>query len=326
VRRFTPILAGIIFLLTPLWAGRSFPGLDATVTAVSTTGGTATFTATNSFTSGLTAYLQGFSGGCTSLNGTVVTVLPTGLTGSAFEATVSGTPSCSGQSANASANLVIANGMSTPLDISSGNETVSFWWYPTNVSTTQAAVAHYIFSTAGGQFAVGLGYGTGSANQFTWAVGCCGSVTGTSYGNCSATVTANQWYQIVLWSVNGSQTGLIVNGGSFCNTFTAWDGANISAGGTNFTIGGQGNGLYPASGRIAEVAVWNNLPSGFRAALATMCPAGPSARRMGLPAPAGYFPLWGASGSTIEPDLSGNALNGTLGGPPSAANHPPCTP
>jgi len=46
---------------------------------------------------------------------------------------------------------------------------------------------------------------------------------------------------------------------------------------------------------------------------------------MGLPQPAGYFPLWGASGSSIEPDLSGNKLNGTLNGTTSA-NHAPCTP
>ena len=241
-------------------------------------------------------------------------------------ATILAMPLWAGRSFNGSSDYITANGTSTALDISTGNETVSFWWYPTNVSTTQAAVAHYIFSASGGQFAIGLGYGTGAANQFTWAVGCCGSVTGTSYGNCSATVTPNQWYQIILFSISGSQTGLIVNGGAFCNTFTAWDGANISAGGANFSIGAQSNGLYPAHGIIAEVAVWpSNLAAGFKQALAKVCPAGPSARRMGLPQPAGYFPLWGASGSSIEPDLSGNKLNGTLNGTTSA-NHAPCTP
>jgi hypothetical protein len=161
----------------------------------------------------------------------------------------------------------------------------------------------------------------------TWAVGCCGSITGTSYGNCPTAVTLNHWYQIILYSISGSATGLIVNGGSFCNSSTGWDSANISAGGTNFTIGGQGNGLYPASGIIAEVAVWpSNLTAGFKQALATICPVGPSARRMGLPKPAGYFPLYGASGSLTEPDLSGNVLNGAMGGPPSTAIHAPCTP
>jgi hypothetical protein len=235
------------------------------------------------------------------------------------------TPLWAGRSFNGTTQYITASGISTPLDISSGNETVSFWWYPTS-TTTQCAVCHYIFSTSGGQFAVGIAYGTGSAGQLTWAVGCCGSITGTSYGNCPTAVTLNKWYQIVMYSVSGSVTGLIVNGGVFCNTNTAWDSANISAGGTNFTIGAQGNGLYPASGIIAEVAAWNGLPSGFRAALATICPVGPSAKRMGIPKPAGYFPLWGASGSSTEPDLSGNGLNGALTGPPSAANSPPCTP
>ena len=178
----------------------------------------------------------------------------------------------------------------------------------------------------GGQFAVGIAYGCCTTGQLTWAVGCCGSITGTSYGNCPTTLTLNKWYQIILYSVSGSTTGLIVNGGSFCNSSTPWDSANISAGGANFTIGAQSGGLYPASGVIAEVAVWpSNLSAGFKQALATVCPIGGSARRMGLPKPAGYFPLWGASGSSVEPDLSGNLLNGALTGPPTPANHAPCT-
>ena len=234
-------------------------------------------------------------------------------------------PLWAGRSFNGTSDYISANGISTPLDISTGNETVSFWWYPTS-TTAQCAVCHYLFSTSGSQFAVGIAYGTGSAGELTWAVGCCGSLTGTSYGNCPTAVTLNHWYQIIMYSVSGSSTGLIVNGGSFCSQTTSWDGAVISAGGTNFTIGAQGNGLYPAYGIIAEVAVWpSNLSTGFKQALATICPMGPTARRMGLPKPAGYFPLWGASGSSKEPDLSGNVLNGTLNGT-TPANHAPCTP
>jgi hypothetical protein len=234
-------------------------------------------------------------------------------------------PLWAGRSFNGTSDYISANGISTPLDISTGNETVSFWWYPTS-TTTQCAVCHYLFSSAGSQFAVGIAYGTGSAGELTWAVGCCGSVTGTSYGNCPTAVTLNHWYQIIMYSVSGSSTGLIVNGGTFCSQTTSWDSANISAGGTNFTIGAQGNGLYPAHGIIAEVAVWpSNLSAGFKQALATVCPMGPTARRMGLPKPVGYFPLWGASGSSKEPDLSGNVLNGTLNGT-TPANHAPCTP
>lgn len=234
-------------------------------------------------------------------------------------------PLWAGRSFNGSSEYITASGISTPLDISSGNETVSFWWYPTS-NSTQCAVCHYVFGSSGGQFAVGIAYGCCTAGQLTWAVGCCGSITGTSYGNCPTTLTLNKWYQIILYSVSGSTTGLIVNGGSFCNSSTPWDSANISAGGANFTIGAQSGGLYPASGIIAEVAVWpSNLSAGFKQALATICPVGGSARRMGLPKPAGYFPLWGASGSSVEPDLSGNLLNGTLTGPPTPANHAPCT-
>jgi hypothetical protein len=233
-------------------------------------------------------------------------------------------PLWAGRSFNGTSDYISANGISTPLDISTGNETVSFWWQPASTGT-QCAVCHYVFGTSGGQFAVGIAYGTGSAGQLTWAVGCCGSVTGTSYGNCPTAVTPGHWYQIIMYSVSGSSTGLIVNGGSFCSQTTSWDSANISAGGANFTIGAQSGGLYPASGIIAEVAVWpSNLSAGFKQALANICPVGMSATRAGLPAPVAYFPLWGAN--SPEPDLSGNVLNGTLTGPPTAAAHAPCTP
>jgi hypothetical protein len=75
------------------------------------------------------------------------------------------------------------------------------------------------------------------------------------------------------------------------------------------------------AGTIAEVAIWNAILSpSERAALANVCPSG--IRRASI---VGYWPLWGASGTSIEPDLSGNVNNGALTGT-SSANHPPCTP
>ena len=52
-------------------------------------------------------------------------------------------PLWAGRSFNGSSEYITASGISTPLDISSGNETVSFWWYPTS-SSTQCAVCHYV--------------------------------------------------------------------------------------------------------------------------------------------------------------------------------------
>jgi hypothetical protein len=241
---------------------------------------------------------------------------------------LSALPLYAGRTFNGSTDKITANGIGSALDISGGNLTVSFWWYPTSVNSgTQAAVAHFSNGVGGSQFWVGLGVPSGiaAANQLGYGVGCCGAVTGESYANCASASTANKWYQVVLWSINGTSTGLLVNGGTFCNISTGWDGATISPGQHNFTIGNQTPGTsYPATGIIAEIAVWNTtLTLGQMKALASVCPVGGAARRMGFPQPAGYFPLWGVA--SPEPDLSGNVLNGTLTGT-SPAIHAPCTP
>jgi len=234
-------------------------------------------------------------------------------------------PANAGRSFNGSTDVVTANGIGSALDISSGPETISLWWYPTSVSVTQAAVAHYRAFTSGSQFAIGLGYGSASNNNFTAVFGCCG-ISGPAYLSCG-TVTTNQWYQIVvrLDSVGGFAY-LNVSGGLTCSVSTTTTLLSRAPGSSNFTIGDDSTGSYGAHGIIGEVAVWNLLLSTNQlASLRNICPVGPSARRMGFPPPVGYFPLTGASGSSIEPDLSGNVLNGTLTGT-SPANHPPCTP
>jgi hypothetical protein len=70
------------------------------------TSGTLTFTtAQNNFASGNTFTLTGFTGGNVGLNGQTVTVLSAGLTGTAFEATVTGSGYSSGAGQVTSANL-----------------------------------------------------------------------------------------------------------------------------------------------------------------------------------------------------------------------------
>ena len=161
---------------------------------------------------------------------------------------------------------------------------------------------------------------------------------------CSFSVSINTWYSVVMvWNSSGGGNNpgafLIVNG-----TTCASGSNNASLGGgstaVDFCVGGYASGgttcnVANFAGIVAEVAIWNvalgTCCSGVALtptnafALAAICPVGPSARRAGLPNPIGYWPLYGASGSSIEPDLSGNGLNGTLTGT-SPANHPPCTP
>jgi hypothetical protein len=67
------------------------------VTSFTGTSGTLTFQAVNAFTAGNTITFGGFAGSNTGLNGQTVTVLSTGLSGSQFEATVSGVGYSSGR-------------------------------------------------------------------------------------------------------------------------------------------------------------------------------------------------------------------------------------
>ncbi len=68
----------------------SLPSDTATITAGTISGTTATFTATNTYSSGCVVTLSGFTGSYTALNGQIVTISATGLSGSQFEATVAG--------------------------------------------------------------------------------------------------------------------------------------------------------------------------------------------------------------------------------------------
>jgi hypothetical protein len=240
------------------------------------------------------------------------------------------TPLWAGRSFNGTSNVIAASAVSTPLDFI-GAETTSFWWYVTSTSSTQVAVAKWN-GTSGSRFYVGLGIGGGTNSQLGWQYGCCGAF-GPSYGFCATSLPAvNHWYHITaIANPTGGVSSLAWSGdGTTCGpgAGTSWGTPDQALGTGNFTIGNVGGGTnFYASGIIAEVADWNVvLSANFTAALSTICPVGASAKRMGMPKPVGYFPLWGASGSSIEPDLSGNALNGTLTGPPAAANHAPCTP
>ncbi len=239
-------------------------------------------------------------------------------------------PAYPGRSLNGSTDVIVAPGIGTALDISSGPVVVSLWWFANSLSTTQVLVAHS-FAGSNSQMVIGLGTAAFSPNNsMGYTFGCCGAF-GPVYGNCGTQVTG-VWYQAVvfLYPASSSSELLLSQGGvSSCHVIVGGS-ATRAAGGANFTIGNQdvahGGTNQPFNGIIGEVAVWTTTFTIEQiTALATICPVGPSARRAGLPQPVGYFPLYGASGASVEPDLSGNANNGALSGT-TRANHPPCTP
>jgi Concanavalin A-like lectin/glucanases superfamily len=239
-----------------------------------------------------------------------------------------------GRSFNGSTDIITIPAEGNVLDIASGPETISMWVYPTTVPSTGEHdwLGHGTAETGGVEFEVGWGSYGGSAsspNEFGYVFGCCGPF-GPSYGGCGTGYTANGWYQIVIWVdtagvIHGTpSSGMSVSGPVICNTYTAFTETRVANTGNIYV----GKGWFGTNyqGYVAEVAIWNRiLLPGQIAALAHVCPEGPSARRMGFPQPVGYFPLTGASGSSIEPDLSGNKNLGVLTGT-AAVNHAPCTP
>ena len=234
-------------------------------------------------------------------------------------------PAYAGRSLNGTSDIIVVPSTSNALDISSGPETISLWIYPTTIPGT---TSHYPLSNYGastGQFAIGFGACGGScssAGVLGYLIGTYASLTGV-YGSCGSGYTANKWYQVVIYANTvGGTGGMIVSGAVSCSTFTSWH-ENRVAGTGQFNIGGL-DGTANFQGIVAEVAVWNSLlTSAQMTALQSICPVGVGARRVSLPKPSGYFPLWGAA--SPEPELSGNKLNGTLTGT-AQANHAPCTP
>jgi hypothetical protein len=238
-----------------------------------------------------------------------------------------------GRSFNGSTDTISVPGVSNAIDINGSQITFSCWFMLTaSPSNEITPCAKWSSSNAGGYM---FNY---NQSGFT------GQVAGQIYINipenhfqyvfCSNTINLNQWYSMVLTYQNNLNMKVWLGTGgvvTLCGTDSSVGstGAMVSSGGP-LTFGAPStgrSGSVATQGKIAESAVWNiRLPDNLAAALAGgVCPVGASARRIGVPPPVGYWPLWGASGTSAEPDLSGNANSGTLTGTAQTA-HPPCTP
>lgn len=154
--------------------------------------------------------------------------------------------------------------------------------------------------------------------------------------HCSFTISINTWYTVVATFQSNTTLGatLAVNGTSCgsSNTNTVL-GVQSGTDVPDFCVAGVANSGNPGTcaapnfaGLVANFYVYaTHLSNAQALALSLVCPAGVSSRRMAFPSPARAWPLTGASGLTIEPDLSGNGFSATLTGT-APANHPPCAP
>lgn len=162
--------------------------------------------------------------------------------------------------------------------------------------------------------------------------------------SCPSIISINTWYTVVsIFSSNFTGGGSVWVNGVLCSTGGNPNGqlALQNGGDTpDFCVGGYaGSGttctIVNFAGTVANFYVWSGTNLGTNAgstassmaqAVSLICPIGATAKRMGFPSPARAWPLYGASGSSIEPDLSGNGFNGTLTGTTATSSMPPCVP
>jgi hypothetical protein len=223
---------------------------------------------------------------------------------------------------NGSTDSISAPAIGTGIDISSGPMSVSFWFYPTTLSTEHDVVSKWGGSGSNSQYLISTGVSAfgASGNQLGFCIGSYAAVTGV-YAFVSTALSVNNWYQCVVTVDTASTYSLtptvimMLAGAATGQTSTPFR-ERRPAGGVNLTIAGQnGGGNYV--GRIAQLGIWNACLSP-KETIALQAGVSPSRiRALNLQ---GYWPLYGAS--SAEPDLSGHGLVGTLHGAPSVSAQP----
>lgn len=235
-------------------------------------------------------------------------------------------PCSAGRTFNGTTDKASAPGTGTPDDITGTVMSFSCWFMLTSAPGNEITpCAKWNSSNAGGYMV--------NYNQSGFAGQSAGVVYITIPSNhfhfffCTNTINLNQWYVVSFVYQNNlnMKVWLGTNGVStLCGTdnTVGTTGTMVSSGG-NIVFGAANagrSGSLATTGKIAEVGVWNvRLSDGEAQSLATVCPS--AVRPTAL---VGYWPLTGASGASIEPDLSGNGQNATLTGT-ATANHPPCS-
>jgi Concanavalin A-like lectin/glucanases superfamily len=241
-------------------------------------------------------------------------------------------PAHAGRSLNGTTDTISVPGVGNAIDITGQQLSFSCWFMLTAAPAAETLPCAKWASTNAGGFMFNYNQ-SGFANQVGGHIYI--SISENHFQDlfCSNTINLNQWYSMVLTYQNNVNMKLWLGTGgvvTLCGTDSSVGtvGTVVSSGGP-LTFGSSNAGRAGSvftQGKVGEAAVWGvRISDNVAAAIAGgVCVKGASARRMSVPPPAGYWPLWGASGSSIEPDLSGNAINGTLTGTTQGA-HPPCT-
>jgi hypothetical protein len=234
-------------------------------------------------------------------------------------------PVWAGRTFNGTTNKAIVTGTNgSPIDLTGPQMAAACWFYVTSLPAVQADCLGNTNAGGTGGYQLDISQ-SGHANQTGVWFYISIPINHVHNFFCSTAITTNQWY-LEAFAYQNNNNAFLYFGKPGAVTQCAGDGAVGSTGvlvssGQNLNIGGAlDNATFPLAATIAEVAVWNAyLTPAEMVSLGTECP-----NQVRPTALVGYWPLYGASGASIEPDLSGSKLKATLTGTTAVPNHPPC--
>jgi hypothetical protein len=231
-------------------------------------------------------------------------------------------PSWAGRSFNGTTDQISVSGSGTAIDLTGSQMSAACWFMLTAAPTGEVECFSKWASGGSGGYLINYNQ-AGHAGQVGTGIYISIPLNHLHELFCTPVTVLNVWHVAVFTYQNNNTMKMWLDGNQCATDSGIGSTGALVSSGNNLNFGGirQTQSCCFIQGLIAEAAVWNVFLSAAEAkSLATICPL--SVHRTAI---VGYWPLYGASGSSIEPDLSGNVLNGTLTGT-ATANHPPCSP
>jgi len=230
-------------------------------------------------------------------------------------------PALASRTFNGTSDFATISGSGTAIDITGQQISIAAWVYFSVVPTAEeepmakadtSATQYEIYINASGQPSKTLGIYVRQSTSLAHDV----------FMNCSSQAIVG-WNIIVATYSSVSTNWFVYCQGVQANTSTTGTAATIQSNGDNLLLGKKAASSPTFfGGSLAWVTIWNvQLSAGEATSMLAVCP-----NRVRPKSIVGIYPLLGISGTSIEPDLSGNILNATLTGTTSNPVNPPCTP
>lgn len=207
---------------------------------------------------------------------------------------------------NGTTDKVSMPGNGNAIDITTGSMSISFWFNVANSSGEYRPVNKSDATDEQWEFIYNFASNTKMAVNTHQA-----GVPAHPSSICGITVSPGSWHQVgMTWDPTPSDNFAVYLDGVGCTALAI--SGNLISTGANMYLGTYNNGAsnsYP--GKIAELGIWN-VTLTFNEMLALGHNVSPTwVRKTAL---VGYWPETGAGGASVDPDFSGNKINGTITG------------